>query len=42
VNDSRDKAFSEIMRFTISTLAEQFDSTPEKVFEEKVDLDQQD
>lgn len=32
INESRDKTFSEIMRFTIATLAKTFDSTPEKVF----------
>ena len=32
LNESRDKTFAEIMRFTISTLAANFDSTPEKVF----------
>ncbi len=33
LNESRDKTFAEIMRYTISRLAEDFDSTPEKVFE---------
>ncbi len=32
LNESRDKTFGEIMRYTISRLAEDFDSTPEKVF----------
>ncbi len=32
VNETRDKTFAEIMRFTIATLGESFDSTPEKVF----------
>ncbi len=32
INESRDKTFAEIMRFTIATLAKTFDSTPEKVF----------
>ncbi len=32
VNSSRDKVFREIMRITIDTLAEDFDSTPEEVF----------
>lgn len=40
VNESRDKTFAEIMRFTIATLAENFDSTPEKVFGEPADPDQ--
>ena len=40
VNESRDSTFTEIMRFTIETLAENFDSTPEKVFGEMGDLDQ--
>ncbi len=31
-NDDRDKVFREIMRLTINTLAENFDSTPEVVF----------
>ena len=31
-NDDRDKVFREIMRLTINTLAESFDSTPEVVF----------
>ncbi len=39
VNESRDKVFSEIMRFTIATLAENFDSTPEKVFGAKAFVD---
>ncbi|MCP4982841.1 MAG: hypothetical protein GY935_20390 [Gammaproteobacteria bacterium] len=39
VNESRDKVFSEIMRFTIATLSENFDSTPEKVFGEKAFVD---
>ena len=33
LNESRDKTFAEIMRYTIGRLAEDFDSTPEKVFE---------
>ncbi len=32
INESRDKTFAEIMRFTIATLAENFDRTPEQVF----------
>lgn len=40
VNESRDKVFSEIMRFTIATLAENFDSTPEKVFGAKAFVDE--
>lgn len=32
INESRDKTFAEIMRFTIATLARTFDSSPEKVF----------
>lgn len=39
VNENRDKIFSEIMRFTIATLAENFDSTPEKVFGAKAFID---
>jgi 2-phosphoglycerate kinase len=39
VNENRDKTFSEIMRFTIATLAENFDSTPEKVFGAKAFVD---
>jgi len=39
VNDNRDKVFSEIMRFTIATLAEDFDSTPKKVFGAKAFVD---
>jgi 2-phosphoglycerate kinase len=39
VNENRDKVFSEIMRFTIATLAENFDSTPEKVFGAKAFVD---
>ena len=39
VNENRDKVFSEIMRFTIATLAEKFDSTPEKVFGAKAFVD---
>jgi 2-phosphoglycerate kinase len=39
VNENRDKIFSEIMRFTIATLAEDFDSTPEKVFGAKAFVD---
>ncbi len=39
VNESRDKVFSEIMRFTIATLAKNFDSTPEKVFGAKAFVD---
>jgi len=42
VNESRDKVFSEIMRFTIATLAENFDSTPEKVFGAKAFVDDKD
>ena len=34
VNESRDKTFTEIMRYTIEILAEDFDSTPEVVFGE--------
>ncbi|MDJ0777753.1 MAG: hypothetical protein QNJ85_07815 [Gammaproteobacteria bacterium] len=32
LNESRDKTFAEIMRYTIAMLARDFDSTPEKVF----------
>jgi len=39
VNENRDKVFSEIMRFTIANLAENFDSTPEKVFGAKAFVD---
>ncbi len=39
VNENRDKVFSEIMRFTIATLSESFDSTPEKVFGAKAFVD---
>ena len=39
VNENRDKIFSEIMRFTIATLAEKFDNTPEKVFGAKAFVD---
>jgi len=39
VNEDRDKVFSEIMRFTIATLAEDFDSTPERVFGAKAFVD---
>ncbi len=39
VNESRDKTFSDIMRFTISTLAKTFDGTPEQVFGEKAFVD---
>jgi hypothetical protein len=42
VNESRGKIFTEIMLFTIATLAENFDSTPEKVFAESASLDQKD
>jgi 2-phosphoglycerate kinase len=42
VNENRDKVFSEIMRFTIATLAENFDSTPEKVFGAKAFVDNRD
>jgi 2-phosphoglycerate kinase len=42
VNENRDKVFSEIMRFTIATLAENFDSTPEKVFGAKAFVDDKD
>jgi 2-phosphoglycerate kinase len=42
VNESRAKIFTEIMLFTIATLAENFDSTPEKVFAESASLDQKD
>lgn len=42
VNENRDKVFSEIMRFTIATLAESFDSTPEKVFGAKAFVDDMD
>ncbi len=34
VNESKDKTFSEIMRYTIATLAEGFKGTPESVFGE--------
>ena len=33
LNESRDKTFAEIMRYTIARLSKDFDSTPEKVFE---------
>jgi len=39
VNENRDKVFSEIMRFTIATLAENFNSTPEEVFGAKAFVD---
>jgi 2-phosphoglycerate kinase len=39
VNENRDKVFSEIMRFTIAILAENFDGTPEKVFGAKAFVD---
>jgi 2-phosphoglycerate kinase len=39
VNESRDKTFSEIMRFTISRLAKSFTGTPEQVFGEKAFVD---
>lgn len=39
VNDSRDKLFSEIMRYTIATLAKNFNSTPKKVFGAKAFVD---
>ncbi len=39
VNENRDKAFSEIMRFTIAKLAETFDNNAEKVFGEKSFVD---
>ena len=39
VNENRDKIFSEIMRYTIATLAKNFDSTPEKVFGAKAFVD---
>jgi len=39
INENRDKVFSEIMRFTIATLAADFDSTPEKVFGAKAFVD---
>ena len=42
VNENRDKVFSEIMRFTIATLAEGFNSTPEKVFGAKAFVDDKD
>jgi len=42
VNENRDKVFSEIMRFTIATLAEDFNSTPEKVFGAKAFVDEKD
>jgi len=42
LNDSRDKTFAEIMRFTIATLAESFNSTAEKVFGETPDPDHSD
>ncbi len=40
VNENRDKDFSEIMRFTIATLAQNFDSTPERVFGAKAFVDE--
>ena len=39
VNESRDKTFSDIMRFTISTLAQNFTGTPEQVFGESSFVD---
>jgi 2-phosphoglycerate kinase len=39
VNESRDKVFSEIMRYTIATLAKKFDGTPGKVFGAKAFVD---
>lgn len=39
VNENRDKAFSEIMRFTISKLAETFNNSAEEVFGEKAFVD---
>ncbi len=42
VNESRDKTFTEIMRFTIATLARTFDNTPEKVFGVKAFVDDRD
>ena len=39
VNENRDKIFSEIMRFTIATLAKNSDITPEKVFGGKAFVD---
>jgi 2-phosphoglycerate kinase len=39
MNESRDSVFSDIMRFTISTLAKTFDSTAEKVFGGKAFVD---
>ena len=40
INESRDSVFSDIMRFTISTLAKTFDSTAEQVFGERAFVDQ--
>jgi 2-phosphoglycerate kinase len=39
VNESRDQTFSDIMRFTIATLAKTFTGTPEEVFGEKAFVD---
>jgi len=39
VNENRDKAFSEIMRFTIAKLAETFNNSAEEVFGEKAFVD---
>ena len=39
VNENRDKVFSEIMRFTIATLARTFDNSAEEVFGEKAFVD---
>jgi 2-phosphoglycerate kinase len=39
VNENRDKTFSEIMRFTISTLAGTFNNPPEQVFGEHAFID---
>ena len=37
LNESRDKTFSEIMRYTIARLGKDFDATPEQVFGMPVD-----
>ena len=39
INESRDNVFSDIMRFTISTLEKTFDSTAEQVFGERAFVD---
>lgn len=39
INENRDKVFAEIMRFTIATLAKDFDGTAKDVFGEKAFVD---